>query len=48
MKLGTPVLRTLQELLGYSDVSTTVVYTHMLKVAVEGMVSPPDALGFGA
>jgi len=48
MKPGKPVLRTVQEIIGYSDVSTTMVYTYVLKVAVEGIVSPLDVLGFGA
>ncbi len=32
-------------LLGHGDVSTTMNYTHVLKVAAGGMASPLDALG---
>ena len=37
-------IRTVQELLGDSDVSTTMIYTHVLKVAAGGTASPLDAL----
>ena len=46
LQSGTEI-RTVQELLGHSDVSTTMIYTHVLKVAAGGTASPLDAL-FGA
>lgn len=40
-------IRTVQELLGHSDVATTMIYTHVLKLGGGAVRSPLDAIDLG-
>lgn len=46
LQSGTDI-RTVQELQGHSDLSTTMIYPHVLKVAAGGTASPLGSLAHG-